>query len=82
MSKQTFFYLMLLLFIVVLIIGPVKHLRTGVVEFQKKSYPQGKRLIRRNDPEKFYAYVVFEFLSLMFFMALGYYMMFHSNVGP
>lgn len=72
-SRQTFFWLLFALVIFMLVVGPVKHLRSGVVEYRKRHWGESqRRLLRRNDPEKFYLYVVVEILSLIFCLVMAY----------
>ena len=72
-SRHTFFWLLFALFVVILIVGPVKHLRSGVVEYRKRHWGDDqRRLLRRNNPEKFYLYVVIETLSLIFLLVMAY----------
>lgn len=72
-SRHTFFWLLCALVIVMLIVGPVKQLRSGVVEYRKRhSGESQRRLLRRNEPEKFFLYVVVETLSLIFFLVMAY----------
>jgi hypothetical protein len=72
-SRHTFFWLMFALVIVMLIVGPIRHLRSGVMEYRKRHWGDSqRRLIRRNDPEKFYLYVGVETVALIFFLVLSY----------
>lgn len=62
-----------------LVVGPVKHLRAGVVEYRKRHWGESqRRLLRRNDPEKFYLYVVVEILSLIFSLGMAYLFIYRS----
>jgi hypothetical protein len=72
-SRHTFFWLLVALVTVMLVVGPVKHLRSGVVEYRKRHWGESqRRLLRRDEPEKFYLYVVVEILSLIFFVVMAY----------
>jgi hypothetical protein len=72
-SRHTFFRLLFALVVVMLIVGPVKHLRSGVVQYRKRHWGESqRRLLRRNAPEKFYLYVGVETLSLIFFLGMAY----------
>jgi hypothetical protein len=72
-SRHTFFWLLFALVIVMLIFGPVRHLRSGVMEYRKRHWGESqRRLVRRDDPAKFYLYVALETLSLIFFLVLSY----------
>lgn len=72
-SRHTFFWLLFALLIVMLIVGPIRHLRSGVMEYRKRHWGESqRRLIRRDDPEKFYLYVTLEILTLIFFLVMAY----------
>ncbi|HEY6190347.1 MAG TPA: hypothetical protein VIW80_22035 [Pyrinomonadaceae bacterium] len=72
-SRHTFFWLLSALFIVMLIVGPVRHLRSGVMEYRKRHWGESRRrLLRRDEPEKFYLYVAVETLMLIFFLVMAY----------
>lgn len=79
LSRHTFFWLLFALMIVMLIFGPVKHLRSGVVEYRKRHWGETqRRLLRRNDPEKFYLYVIVETLSLIFLLGMAYFVIYRG----
>ncbi len=69
------------LFLIIIIFGPVKHVWTGVMEYQKKSYPEGKRILRREEPVKFYLYVILESLMLLFMLGMAYWVIIIKQAG-
>lgn len=82
MERQTFFWLLLAFIIFIFIVGPVRQLRSGVIEFRRLSYPKGKRMLRRDDPAKFYLRVGLEIFFLLFMLGLAYWIIFHSDARP
>ena len=73
MNRQTAFWLLCALFIFGFIVGPIKHLRNGVVEYRKRHWGDTqRRLFRNEEPDKFYLYVAVEILSLIFMLVLAY----------
>lgn len=76
MDRQVGFGILVAVVLAVFIAGPVRHMRSGVVEYKRISYPDGRRLLRRDEPVKFYLYVALEILFLAFCLAMAYWVIF------
>lgn len=76
MDRHVGFGLLVAIVLAVCIAGPVRHIWQGVVEYKRISYPNGKRLLRRDEPVKFYLYVGLEVLFLAFCLAMAYWVIF------
>ncbi|HYN83762.1 MAG TPA: hypothetical protein VER32_00815 [Pyrinomonadaceae bacterium] len=81
MSRHVGFALLVAVTLVVFIAGPLKHLRSGTVEYRRTSYPQGRRLLRRDEPLKFHAYVALEILFLALGLATAYWVILVKRAG-
>lgn len=81
MDRGVGFGLIVAVALVALIAGPAKHLWTGVVEYKRMSYPQGRRLLRRDEPLKFYSYVALEILFLALSLAMAYWVILVKRAG-
>lgn len=83
MDKQIGFGIILAAFIVGFIAGPVRHLWTGEIRYRKYKIDEWfGRILRRNDPEKFYFLVIFEISTLLILFGVIYWIMFHMKVRP
>jgi hypothetical protein len=80
MEKNIAFWIIAAALVFALFYGPVKHLCTGVVEFKKISYPNGKNDARSIEREKFYSYVALEIGCLIYAVGFSYWLMFLSNL--
>jgi hypothetical protein len=83
MDKQTFFWLLVAVFVAAFIVGPIRQLRSGVVNYRKRHWGDSeRRFLRRNDPEKFYLHVAVEITSLLLLLGLSYWVIFRTNAPP
>lgn len=81
MDRIVGFWILAALFFIVLIAGPVKHIWTGIMEYGKRHYPQGKRIVRREEPVKFYLYVGLEVLVLLLYLGMAYWVIIIKRAG-
>lgn len=81
MDRHVGFGLLTAVVLAVFIAGPVRHIWSGVVEYKRISYPDGRRLLRRDDPLKFYLYVGLEILFLAFCLAMAYWVIIIKRAG-
>jgi hypothetical protein len=81
MDREVAFWLLAALFLIIIIVGPVKYLWTGTMEYGKKYYPGGKRILRQEEPAKFYLYVILEILSLLIILGMAYWVIIIKRAG-
>lgn len=51
------------------------------MEYGKRHYPQGKRIVRREEPVKFYLYVGLEVLVLLLYLGMAYWVIIIKRAG-
>lgn len=81
MDREVGFWLLAALFLVLIIVGPVKYLWTGTMLYGEKYYPGGKRILRQEEPVKFYFHVILEILGLLILLGMAYWVIIIKRAG-
>jgi hypothetical protein len=81
MDRIIGFGILAALFLLIITVGPIKYLWTGTMVYGQKHYPGGKRVLRREEPVKFYLYVILEILALLYMLGMAYWVIIIKRAG-